>query len=69
MALATADDIARALGNLGGLGNGVTYTSVGFELEAELWAGFGVSIGVDTAFRARRIIAAAPLRAGLSWSF
>lgn len=66
---ASAEDIARAAGNLGGLGNGVSFTSLGLELSVEVWEGLGLSLGWDTAFRARRIIAAAPLRVGVSWSF
>lgn len=66
---ASADDIANVAGNLGGLGQGVSFTSLGLELQAELWRGLGLSLGFDTAFRARRIIAAAPLRVGLSWDF
>jgi hypothetical protein len=52
-----------------GLGNGVTYTSFGFGLHAELWGGFGALFAVDTAFRARSIVSAIPIRGGLFYQF
>jgi hypothetical protein len=50
-----------------GLGNGVTHTSFGAAIHARLINRFGVSIGADTAVRARGIVAATPLRFGVSW--
>lgn len=50
-----------------GLGNGVTYTSYGVELSGRIYGGLGASVGFASAFRARGIVAAAPLRFGLSY--
>jgi hypothetical protein len=52
-----------------GLGDGVTYTSLAFSLSAEIYGGFGLLFGVDTAFRARNIISAIPIRGGLFYQF
>ena len=41
-----------------GLGNGVTYTSYGFELLADIWNGFGAGFGAEGAFRGRSVFAA-----------
>jgi hypothetical protein len=66
---ASADDIASGSGNLGGLGNGVTYTSVGAEVSVAIWGGLSASLAYETAFRARRIISGAPLRFALAWEY
>jgi hypothetical protein len=52
-----------------GLGNGVSYTSPGAELYGRIWKGLGASIGVDSAFRARSLPAAAQLKVGLSYQW
>lgn len=52
-----------------GLGNGVTYTSLGFGIQAEVYAGFGVMLQADLALRARSIISAIPVRGGISYEF
>ena len=52
-----------------GLGDGVTYTSVSGEVFARLYAGLGAAVSFDTAFRAKGIIGATPLRFTLSYEF
>lgn len=52
-----------------GLGTGLTYTALDLILDARLYRGIGASIGTGTAFRARGLIAAAPLRFALSYEF
>lgn len=52
-----------------GLGNGVTYTSWGLELYARVFKGLGLSYGVDGAFRARSVIAAASHRFSVSYQW
>jgi hypothetical protein len=63
-----ADNEDAAMGAVG-LGNGVTFTSLGLGLNAEIYGGLGVLVQVDTAVRARSIIAAIPIRGGLSYNF
>ena len=50
-----------------GMGNGVTYTSYGVELSGRIYRGLSAALGFDSAFRARGIVAAAPLRFTLSY--
>lgn len=50
-----------------GLGDGVSCTSLAFELYGRIWEGFGASVSIDIAPRARGIIAAAPSMFALSW--
>ena len=52
-----------------GLGDGITFTSLSYELNARIWSGLGALVSMDTAFRAKGIIAAAPLRFALSYEF
>lgn len=66
---ASAADVASSQGNFGGLGNGVTFVSLGLEAAVQVWGGLGVSLAWDTAFRARRVIGAAPLRIAVSYEF
>lgn len=61
-----ASDIEAANGATG-LGNGVTYTSLGVELSGRITGGLSAGIGVDTAFRARSIIAAIPFRFSIAY--
>lgn len=56
-------------GGFAGLGDGVTYTSPSAEVFGRIWGGLGASVGIDTAVRARSIIAAAPFRFTLSYEF
>ena len=50
-----------------GTGNGVTFTSASAELYGRIYEGLGASVAVDTAFRARGIIAAMPIKLALSY--
>ena len=50
-----------------GLGDGVEYVSFGLELAAHLGAGVNLSFGVDGAFHAQNVPAAAQWKVGLSW--
>ncbi len=50
-----------------GLGDGVSYTAVAAQAIVEVGGGVSLTAGVDTALRARGIIAAAPLSFGLLW--
>lgn len=52
-----------------GLGSGVTYTAFGVSLSVDIWRGFGLRAGFESAFRAKKIIAAAPLNAAIYGSF
>ncbi|MCB9653400.1 MAG: hypothetical protein H6729_04610 [Deltaproteobacteria bacterium] len=52
-----------------GLGDGVTYTSLGFKTLFRVVDGVTASVGVDTAVRARSIIAAVPIRGGLAYDW
>jgi len=52
-----------------GLGDGVTYTAIAGELQGRIWRGLAASVSYDTSFRARGIIAAAPIKFALSWQF
>jgi hypothetical protein len=52
-----------------GLGNGVTYTSIGAELYGRIWRGLGAAIGYDDAVRARSVPAAGQLKVSLSWVY
>jgi hypothetical protein len=63
---ASAEEAARGAS---GIGNGVTYTAFEAGLHAEIWAGFGVLLKAGTAFRARSIAAAIPIRGGLFYQF
>lgn len=62
--LASAEEVSSGFG---GLGDGVTYTSLSGELYGHIWGGLGASVSYDTAFRARGIIAAAPIKFAISW--
>jgi hypothetical protein len=61
-----ASDIEAGSG-FAGLGNGVTYTSLGAQLGVRVAGGLSVAVGGDTAFRARSIIAAIPIRFSLAY--
>jgi hypothetical protein len=63
-----ASDQEAATGAVG-IGNGVTFTSLGFGVHAKIIGGFGVLFNVETAFRARSIVAAVPIRGGLFYEF
>ncbi|MBI4816038.1 MAG: hypothetical protein HY791_07270 [Deltaproteobacteria bacterium] len=52
---------------LSGLGNGVSVTALGLELYGRIAGGFGATLGADTAFRARGIVSALPIKVGLSY--
>jgi hypothetical protein len=52
-----------------GLGNGVTYTAYGVELYGRIYRGLGASLGIDSAFRARSLPAAAQLKVGVSYQW
>ena len=56
-------------GGFAGLGDGITFTSISAELFGRIWGGLGAAVGFDTAFRAKGIIAAAPIRFTLSYEF
>lgn len=57
----------EAAQNPTGLGNGVTYTSYGFQALARLWKGVSVGVGIDSALRARSVAAGANLRVLVSF--
>lgn len=59
----------EAAAGAAGLGNGVTFTSIGLEVAARIYEGLGASFKVDTAFRARSIIAAVPFQFALSYQY
>lgn len=59
----------EAASGFGGLGNGLTYTSLGAALIARIYANVGAMIGIETALRARSIVAAPPIRVALSYEF
>ena len=63
-----ADSTEAARGAVG-IGNGVTYTTVGATLSGNIYDGFGALVSFDTALRARSIISAPALRFGLSYAF
>ena len=50
-----------------GLGNGVTYTAYGAQLFGRIAGGFGATVGVESALRARGVAAGANLRFALSY--
>lgn len=52
-----------------GLGNGVTFNAYGFEVAARVWKGLGLSLGLDSAFRARCVAAGVNLKTGVSVEF
>jgi hypothetical protein len=58
-----------ALASFSGLGNGVTYTALSLELYGRIYESLGLSISKDTAFRARGLIAAGPIKVALSYEF
>ncbi|MBK8010218.1 MAG: hypothetical protein IPK13_02660 [Deltaproteobacteria bacterium] len=60
---------ADAQAGFAGLGDGVTYTSLGFKASLRVVDGVAASVGVDTAIRARSIIAAVPIRAGIAYDW
>jgi hypothetical protein len=53
--------------NVTGLGDGVTFVSPGGSLFAQIYRGFGASIGFDSAIRARSVLAAAQIFVTLSY--
>ena len=60
---------ASAQASAAGLGNGVSFTTISAELYGRIWGKLGASVGYDTAFQARRIIGAAPIRFAISYEF
>lgn len=60
---ASSSSVAR----FAGLGDGVEYVSFGLELAAHLGAGVNLSFGMDGAFHAQNVPAAAQWKLGLSW--
>lgn len=52
-----------------GLGSGVTYTAFSVGFAVDIWSGFGMSAAIEGAFRARRIIGAAPVSLALFYDF
>ena len=52
-----------------GLGHGVTFNAYGFEVAARVYKGLGVSLGIDSAFRARCVAAGVNLKTGVSVEF
>lgn len=68
-ALGESDASVSGLGPAAGMGDGVTFTSIGAELLLRIHEGLGLAVGVDTAFRARGLVAAKPFKLSLSYSF
>lgn len=58
-----------AIASFSGVGEGVTHTSWRLGLAVRIWKGVGAHAGVESAFRAKNIISAMPVSAGLHWSF
>jgi hypothetical protein len=58
---------SASVARFAGLGDGVEYVSFGLELAAHLGAGVNLSFGVDGAFHAQNVPAAAQWKVGLSW--
>jgi hypothetical protein len=52
-----------------GLKSGVSYTAYGGELYGRIYKGLGANIGIDSAFRARAVPAAAQLHVALSYQY
>ena len=50
-----------------GLGDGVTFVSPGFSVTGRIWKGLSASISLDSALRARSVIAGAQVYANLAW--
>ncbi len=61
---ASSADAARGTS---GLGNGITHRSFGFEFTARVWRKLGLAVGVDGAFSARSLPAAAQWKFTLSY--
>ena len=57
----------EAAAGFSGLGDGVTHTSLGLELHGRIVDRLGVSIGADTAVRARGVVAGVPIKLAVSW--
>ncbi|MEM9071746.1 MAG: hypothetical protein AAGE52_24770 [Myxococcota bacterium] len=60
-------DTSTGTSRFAGLGDGVEYTAVGFETSMRIFPGTNISFGVDGAFAARNIPAAAAYKLGLSY--
>jgi len=57
---------AEAAAGFSGLGQGVTYTSIGAELAFRIQENLGVSVGYETALRARSIAASSVIKVAIS---
>lgn len=58
-----------AVSSFSGVGEGVTFTSYGLGVAIDVWQGLGVAASWESAFRARNIISATPVSAGIYWKF